>query len=270
MTMLSGPAGEAAALRRLVELLVARPAASAWEAFESPVMRRRLAVAYFLADATAGNDVELFMARDLERLLQHLTRRTDRKQVEYEGQVRGRVQWSATYKARLSQGYNPTRHVCAEVRHRYDTLENQLVKFLVERIAEAIDELPAALGDGVCYRAVEAGRARRLSERTDNMELALQRFRRHACMREVTLPLALSDAHERQAALVKLPEYGAALRLLVAYQRLLGAPSLAALRPHISAAASSALLLPARAGDEAEPWLRLAAELIAEQLKLKN
>ncbi len=264
---MSGQAGESAALRRFVELLVTRPAASAWEEFERPAMRRRLAALYFLSDTGPGGDVELFMARDLERLLQHLNRRTDRKQVEYQGEVRGRVQWPATFKARLSQDYDPTRHVCAEVRHRYDTLENQLVKFLVEKIADAIAELPAVLADGVCFSAAGKRAPRRLSERTDNMELALQRFRRHASMREVTLPLALGEAHERQAAAVKLPEYGAALALLKRQRRLFGAPSLAALRPQIAAAAASSLPLPTRASEEAEPWIRLAAELLVEQLK---
>jgi hypothetical protein len=266
MIALQPQSNEAAVLRRLLDLLRVPPDVSPWAEFERPVMRRALCVAYFLSDVAADNDVEGFMVRDLDRLLQHLTRRTDRKQVEYQGQVRGRVLWPATYKARYTQDYDPSRHVCSEVRNRFDTLENQLVKHLVEHIASAVDELPAVLHRGVCYHIDGRRPVQLLVERTDNIELALHRFRRNASMREVTLPATLTEAHERHALAVKLPAYGAALRLAKAHRALFSAP-LDAVRLRITAIGRRSLPLPDHTGDDAEPWLQLAAELLREQIR---
>ncbi len=85
-------------------------------------------------DPYEGSDVLSFVNVTLERLLRGLVSQTNRTQREYRGRVRGRVAWAATWKARLSKEYDPTKFVCTEVRRQFDTPENQLLRFMVEAI----------------------------------------------------------------------------------------------------------------------------------------
>ena len=91
-----------------------------------------------------------FLDDGLSRILLHMTRRTEQQRVEQRSRVRGRVAWPATYKARYGEDYDPARFVCFEVRHQFDTPENQLVKHLVTQIEHCLQAMPPILRTGVC------------------------------------------------------------------------------------------------------------------------
>ena len=86
--------------------------------------------------------VEPFITTTLTRLLHQLNRSSEQRQQLYHGQVRGRVQWDATYKARYLGDFDRTIFVCREVHHRYDTPENQLLKYMIEEIEKCIQAIP--------------------------------------------------------------------------------------------------------------------------------
>ena len=109
-----------------------------------------------------------------------------------------RVAWPATYKARYGEDYDPARFVCFEVRHQFDTPENQLVKHLVTQIEHCVQAVPPILRTGVCY--FPAGRLRGpffVADRLAGLETALSRFRRNVTMRSVTLPDQITEIATR-------------------------------------------------------------------------
>ena len=89
---------------------------------------------YFVLDLDSGGGVEWFIVHTLSKLVPQLLHNTEQQPVMYRGQVRGRVRWPATFKARSTDDYDPTRYVCHEVRQRYDTPENQLVKYVMVQL----------------------------------------------------------------------------------------------------------------------------------------
>ena len=108
--------------RRLLTAAVNAVRPTPWEQIVPANLRFAARAAYFLLDAGEREaesfipDAETFLTESLERLLRKLTRVTERQQVERHGQVRGRVLWSATYKARYVQDYDPGLFVCRDVR----------------------------------------------------------------------------------------------------------------------------------------------------------
>jgi hypothetical protein len=261
--------GEMAVLRRLLGLAMAPQQEAAWQELERPAARFAIAATFFLLcvparDESGLPDVEFFAVNVLERLLQHLSRRTEELQTEYQGRVRGRIVWPATYKARYGQDYDPSRYVCREVRHQFDTPENQTVKYAAEHvIGGCLSAVPDLLRAGTCYQAFpregrEAHSRIGIAIRLANIETALNRFRHNAYMREVTLPRQLTDTHTVRAGMAKLDEYRAAVQICRYYEEIVRAPS----RATLVSIGQRVLPLPARTGDDAEPWLRLAAAIL--------
>ncbi len=77
--------------------------------------------------------------RDLIQILQYLLRNlshsTQNKKEEFNGIVRGRIDWNATLKTRYSKGYNdPSLFACSPPSKFYDLEENQLLKFVLKKI----------------------------------------------------------------------------------------------------------------------------------------
>ena len=77
--------------------------------------------------------------RDLIQILQYLLRNlshsTQNKKEEFNGIVRGRIDWNVTLKTRYSKGYNyPSLFVCSPPSKFYDLEENQLLKFVLKKI----------------------------------------------------------------------------------------------------------------------------------------
>lgn len=254
---------EGAVLRRLLELALDAGAADARLAAAPDAALRGLAATLFLLDEQAGRDALRFLQDGLNRILQHMTRRTEQQCVEQRSQVRGRVAWPATYKARYGQDYDPARFVCFEVRHQFDTPENQLVKRLVTQVEHCLQAVPAILRTGVCY--FPAGRLRGpvfVASRLAELETALSPYRRNVYMRGVTLPDEITAMHVQRAVTARLADYRAAAALHAHLNAGAAAPAREPLRRYLTGAGGWPLPLPGRAGAEAEPWIGYAAAVL--------
>lgn len=250
---------EVAVLRSLLRLVLDRREPTAWQELADSGVLFAVSATFFLLDVDQERDVESFTIYTLGRLLQHLSRRTEQLQVEYQGRVRGRIVWPATYKARYGEDYDPSRYVCREVRHQYDTPENQLLKYLAERIDECLKVVPAVLRSGACYFAPsQAHRSLRTAIRLGNMETALNQFRRNIYMRDVTLPHRITDSHLQRARTAAMDEYRAVVRIYERYQEIVAAPS----QDKITEIGRRMLPLPGRMGRDADPWLQLGADIL--------
>ena len=110
------------------------------------------------------------MSKTSTRLLHQLNRRSERMQETYHGQVHGQVLWEATYKARYSEEFNPSIYVCARMRHCYDTPENQLLKYLIERVEDCLKAVPPEIAPGWCFLPRTGERlTERISARLENL-----------------------------------------------------------------------------------------------------
>ena len=71
----------------------------------------------------------------LPYLLRNLSHSTQKEKEEFNGIVRGRIDWNATLKTRYSKGYDdPSLFVCSPPSKYYDLEENQLLKFVLKKI----------------------------------------------------------------------------------------------------------------------------------------
>jgi hypothetical protein len=102
--------------------------------------------AYWALDGTGSVGA---LCAGMPRLLAQLARRTLRKRVE-EPEVRGRIDWPATARARVRTGSDAS-IVTRVVERSFDVKENQLLKFVVARCLEAIDHVPATIRDGMLH-----------------------------------------------------------------------------------------------------------------------
>jgi hypothetical protein len=252
---------ETAVLRRLLGLTMAAPPAGFWERGFTPEARPVFAATYFLLDAMPGEDVETFVRVTLRRLLQQLTRRTERQQAVYQGQVRGRIHWDATYKARYGQDYDPTRYVCHEVRRQYDTPENQLVKYMVEQIGTCLRMIPEGLREGTCYYPATTGQPRdRLptAARIQDLQDALTRSRAKVRLRDISLPPSIDESYLVRAETSRTEEYAEVAYLYRRYQQVV-----LSLSWHSMVAIGKRVLpLPSAVGAEEDAWIRLGAAIL--------
>jgi hypothetical protein len=228
-----------------------------WEeaAFEQLAL---VQAAYFLLDVEPGYDVETFLTSKLERLLRRISRSTEPLQTEYQGRVRGRIIWPASFKARYRQDYDPSRYVCREVKRQYDTPENQLLKFLVERIHEIVRSVPEVIRQGFCY--FPSSETPSLIEiRLRQMENALSTFRLDARLRDVSLPPRITESHILRAETARIEDYGDVAKVYRRYRQLVLSPEY---QRTMMLVADRVLLLPGRVrGPDGEFWIKIAAEL---------
>lgn len=181
-----------------------------WQTF-TPKERNSLAALYFLFGQPNPN-VEQFVTHSLAQLLGLLERNSERQLVENVGQVRGRINWPATYKARYSQDYDPGRFLCHETHHRYDIPLNQLLKFVVNQITLCLENVPDEIRAGWAYFPARPG-STPIAQSLRRMETALLNFRRHVHIRQVTLPPRLTEQHILQAQTTHIETYRQALAL---------------------------------------------------------
>ncbi|MCC7554323.1 MAG: hypothetical protein KO202_07545 [Methanobacteriaceae archaeon] len=89
-----------------------------------------LKAAHFLLSRELKEFIEV-----LPQLLRNLTHSTLKEKIESRGIIKGRVDWNYTYKSRYTLGYNdPSLFVCTPPLKSYDLCENQVLKFLIEKI----------------------------------------------------------------------------------------------------------------------------------------
>jgi len=255
---------ERAVMRRLLALIMAAPAEHPDEKWgRSSAFLSAAASTYFLLDPQPRSGVKRFVTRTLERLVQQLSRSTQQRQMEYRGQVRGRIAWPATFKARYGQDYDPTRFVCREVRHQYDTLENQLLRYVVARIHDCIRSVPKALRNGACCYGPGTGdlNPRSTASELADIETVLGRLRRNVRLWEVPLPDQINELHLLRAKTSRVEEYTEVARVYEHYRAIVETYSWEALAD----ASKRVLLLPPDAGPAGEPWIQLGADMLRGQ-----
>lgn len=249
---------EAIVLRRLIGLLLAAPIDQPLDRVLPPDWHAAAKAAYFLLHVDATGDVASFVTRTLDRLLQQLSHHTQQIAVEQRERVRGRINWPATYKARFGQDYDPARYVCREVRHQYDTPENQLLKYLLDRIERTLDDVPEALRNGACYFPADFDRPPvRVNVWLENTKSRLLQLRRNVRLRDVTLPPTVDESHLRRARLSRVEDYSIVAQLYERYEAIAAAPSLDALIP----LGKRIIITPDRLDGGYEQWLRFGAAL---------
>lgn len=232
-----------------------------WEA----QLDRITASTFFIIDQSSDLGVERFVHRTMPRLLQQLSHSTEQVQNVLHGQIRGRVLWGATYKARFTEEYNPSIYVCGEVRHRFNNPENQLLRYLVEHIADCLKSIPPAIRQGMCVfpelsyedLSLEAITTLRL----EALETAIHRLQGSVHLREVEAPAEITEFHLLRAATSRLEEYHEAERLYRRYS----AYVIERRWESLAAAAQRNLPLPARLDEPAKSWVTLAAALYRTQ-----
>jgi hypothetical protein len=253
------PGDEAAALRRLLAFSTSPPERAAWTELQASGRIFGAVATFFLLDRDPQHDVEFFTVYTLGRLLYHLTRRHEADQVEYQGQVRGRVAWPPTFKARYAQDYDPTRFICREVRYRYDTPENQLLKFVLDRIGHCLEGVPDELRSGLYVYPSDYGQpALATAERLVAVEGALARLRRNVYLRQVSLPLQITEVHEVRAETAKMDGYRDVLRVYRRFQEVVALPS----RELLYVIGRRVLPLPRRPDRDNALWFQLGAEIL--------
>ncbi len=251
-------AGESVVLRRLLGLLMTtQPRAP------DQILDRTTGLAaratYFLLNTDERGDVETLLTRTLDRLLQQLSHDTQQWPVVQRERVRGRIMWHATFKERYSQDYDPTRFVCREVHHQYDTLENQLLKYMLNQIKQCLENVPSVLRVGACYFPDQSGRFPvSLRPWFENLETILVRTRRHVRLREITLPAKISEVHVLHAKVSRQEEYASVARLYENYQSIV----LSSDWTGVAAVSKRVLPLPDRADVNSDPWIQLGAALL--------
>jgi len=209
-------------------------------------------------DLSAVAGVDPFIHHTLARLLLQLSHSTEQHPVQYHTQVRGRILWSDTYKARFTEEFNPTVFVCSQVRQRYDNPENQLLKYLLEHIESELKTIPQALRAGICY--LPQGESRLTQDtacRLEALETTIHRLKRSARLREISLPVEISERHLLRAETSRTEEYNNAAELYDQYKRAVLQPSW----QNLAAIARRILPLPAVFTSLTRPWIDLAADL---------
>jgi hypothetical protein len=215
---------------------------------------------YFLLDIEPAGGVEIFVTHTLGRLLQQMSRSNEKRQVELEGEVRGKILWPATYKARYNGSFNPTRFVCGEVYQNYDTPENQLLKYMVEAIFTCLRAVPPAIRQGVCYLPdSDTGHSPLVSTRLGRMESILQQSQRNMRLYSVHAPQSISEFHLLRAETALMEDYATVAQIYRQYRSMVLLPSWGAL----CAAGRRVLPLPAQTGVEENRWVRLAAAILS-------
>lgn len=220
-----------------------------------------LLAAYFLldTDSDSGQSAVTFVTHTLSRLLQQLTRSTEQQAVLYEGQVRGRILWPATYTARYNDGFNPNRYVCRQVNQRYDTLENQLLKYLMVKINDCLRLIPETIRRGVYYQSGAGQPLQATAQLSGQIETSLNHLWRNVRLAEISTPDYISEQHLLKAQTVRFEEYTHAARLYRRYHALVLQPSWAALQ----AVGQRVICLPAHTGSNWEDeWIALSAALL--------
>ena len=225
-----------------------------------PQRDQGIAATYFLLDVDRAGGVELFVTHTLVSLVQQLNRRTEQWQSVYRGQVRGRILWPATYKARYSEGYDPTRYVCREVRRRYDLPENQLLKYMIIQLSQALKIVPDLVRLGHCYLPSSEERvSQQTAVRLGRMETALNQVKRNIYLQEISTPERITEYHLLRAETALNEGYHQTAKIYRHYQQAVLSPSW----QNLTEIGRRVLPLPNHhSGPAAERWIRLGAAIL--------
>lgn len=252
---------ESAVLQRLLGLLMTPLAPVAFEEILKPEMQPAAKAAFFLLEGGDQTNAETFLTYTLMRLLRQLNHNTMQRPVMYRGRVRGRILWPATVKARHGEDYDPNRYVCREVHQLYDTPENQLLKFMVERLEACLQAIPPVLRAGGCYFGFAKNSLRpalATATRLEKMELALTQFRRNIYLRDVEAPTSIREIHLLRAETARMEEYAEVARLYRRYKNLVVSTKW----DELLKIGKRVLPLPGMVGAEGDRWIDLGAAVV--------
>jgi hypothetical protein len=208
--------------------------------------------------------VERFVYDIAPVLLQQFSRVTEARRVTLHGRTRGKVDWSATYKARNSADSNPTLFVCQQSWRRFDRPENQLVKYLFKLIGDCLQRIPRSLwswqawGKSVNRKqppelgsdgfplppGPDLGHVENLSDRFASLAHRLRLYSTYSALQDVALPYSIETRHILAARTSKNELYADAADLYEQYLTLVGRPLWASWRQ----ALGGTLPLPASLG----------------------
>ncbi len=209
---------------------------------------------YFLLDNKSPGNLYQFVSHTLPRIIEQLHHTTTRVNVEYQGRVRGRVVWPATYKARFSQDYNPNLYSCRQVQSFFDTPENQLLKHVIEEIHHRLQAVPEVIRSGF-LSAAENPTLLPIVNRLQVLETRIQETLRNIYLRQITSISQVTPLHLQRAENSRLEEYAAIASL---YRQLIERSDWHPF--HMDG--QRFLLLPNRANLETEVWIQVAAALV--------
>jgi hypothetical protein len=202
-----------------------------------------------------GPDVHGFVIETMPVLLRQLNRTTQTAPRVHHGQARGRIDWSATYKARLRESNDPTVLVCREVHRQYATLENQLLKHLLRTIADSVRHVPQHLRAGAYWPASSTDGSRPIHRELSTLQDRLQSYLAHIHLRDIAVPEQITHQHLQKARSSKTVGYTRLARLHAAWTRLTTEG-----RAHDwTAALRTCLVLPASPAGEGAALVRAAA-----------
>lgn len=222
--------------------------------FSAIHQRSRVRSIYLLLDNQNPGNLHQFMSYTLPRILEQLHHTTVRVNVDYQGRVRGRVVWPATYKARFSQDYNPNLYSCRQVQPFFDTLENQLLKHVIEEMHRWLQSVPDAIRSGFM-----AGLDKRallpIVTRLQVLETRMHEILRNIYLRQITSITQITPLHLQRAENSRLEEYTAIVDL---YRHLFERPDWHPFHTE----GQRFLLLPDRVTPETEVWIQAAATLV--------
>ena len=196
-----------------------------------------------------------FILHTAPTLLGQLNRTTQSRRLILHGRTRGKVDWSATYKARYSEDSNPTIFVCLQSWRRFDRLENQLFVYLLNALQNCLRRVPRWLWDWQAWGSglqdeeepVE-GQPLEIGDFFALLAHRLRLYRAHISLQEIPIPKVISSRHLRAACTSKNELYASLADFYDCYQKVVGYPDWQSW----SAALSATLPIPASAAEIGE------------------
>jgi hypothetical protein len=182
----------------------------------APAWLGHLARTAFLVTPGVGS----FLGVTVPSLLRKLSCSTEARPVEMQGAVRGRIDWAATWKARHTGDPNPALFICREVERQYATPENELLRYVLEKLKAALGEVPPLLRGGACWPAGAASRPASIAPLLADLQDAAQRHLRHAALRKIKPPDSIAAQHLLRARSSKTAEYGEVAKMYRDYAEL--------------------------------------------------
>lgn len=180
------------------------------------------------ADSDPPTGVSRFCLQTAPRLLPQLNRKTELQRVGGNAGITGRIDWSSTLKARLSEDASEAVFVLRENNRVFDRPENQLVKFLIDRIQRCLDNIPAAVWAWHAWgwRLNSADRAPfGVEEQLATLAHRARVLAAHISLRGVTLPETAADQQVAAARTARNPLYSQVVETYLLYRGVVETPN---------------------------------------------
>jgi hypothetical protein len=187
------------------------------------------AAVFLLSRAQAGTygGVSRFVLQSAPVLVQQLNRSTQPTRVVLRDRVRGRIDWSATYKARHAGDMHPGVFVCQQTLRDMDRLENQLLKYVLTQVQRSLETaLPRLqLWDawGPAFQSLR-GQPMPMASYLGDLAHRVRRLLAHIHLRDVALPDAIDARHLAAARSAKNSLYMEVVAVYEDYLQLVQQP----------------------------------------------